>query len=51
MYEVEPERVLYLAIDHETYAEIFYDISGQILLDANHIRLIVVDSEQEEIAQ
>lgn len=42
-------HTLYLAIDSETYAEIFYDVSGQILLDANQIRLIVVELEEEEI--
>ncbi|MCB0159538.1 MAG: hypothetical protein KDD83_15490, partial [Caldilineaceae bacterium] len=42
---------LYLAIDTETYSEIFNDISGRILLDVNQIRLIVVDSEQEAIAE
>jgi hypothetical protein len=42
---------LYLAIDSETYAEIFYDVSGRILLDANHIRLIVVDPDREEITE
>lgn len=51
LHEVEPNRTLYLAIDHQTYAEVFSDVSGQILLDANRIRLIVVDSAQEEITQ
>lgn len=51
LHEIEPDRTLYLAIDKETYAELFYDISGQILLDANQIRVIVVDPEQEEITQ
>lgn len=49
--EIEPDRSLYLAIDSETYAEIFYDVSGRILLDANQIRLIVVDPDREEITE
>lgn len=49
--EIEPDRFLYLAVDSETYTEIFYDISGRILLDANQIRLIVVDPEREEVTQ
>ena len=44
--EIEPDRTLFLAIDSETYAELFYDISGRVLLDANQIRLIVVDPDQ-----
>lgn len=51
LHEIEPERILYLAIDNETYTELFYDVSGQILLDVNRIRLIVVDQEQQEITQ
>lgn len=49
--EIEPDRTLYLAIDSETYAELFYDISGRVLLDVNDIRLIVVDPDQEEVTQ
>lgn len=51
LHEIEPERLLYLAIDDETFTELFYDVSGRILLDVNKIRLIVVDPEQEEITQ
>jgi hypothetical protein len=51
LHEIDPERTLYLAIDSETYAEIFYDVSGQILLDVNQIRLIVVEPDREEITQ
>jgi hypothetical protein len=49
--EIEPERLLYLAVDDETYSELFYDISGRILLDANDIKVVVVDSNREEITQ
>ena len=49
--EIEPDRLLYLAIDDETFTELFYDVSGRILLDVNKIRLIVVDPVQEEIMQ
>ncbi len=49
--EIEPDRLLYLAIDDETFTELFYDVSGRILLDVKKIRLIVVDPVQEEITQ
>ena len=49
--EVEPTRLLYLAVDSEAYAEVFSDISGRILLDTNEIKLIVVDIELEEITE
>lgn len=51
LHEIEPERVLYLAVDGETFSEIFYDISGRILLDVNDIKVIVVDADREEIVQ
>lgn len=51
LHEVEPARILYLAVDSEAYAEVFYDISGRILLDVNHIKLIVVDADLEEITE
>jgi hypothetical protein len=51
LHEIEPDRLLYLAIDSQTYVELFYDVSGRILLDANHIRLIVVEPDQEVIAE
>ena len=51
LHEVEPARLLYLAVDSEAYAEVFYDISGRILLDVNHIKLIVVDADREEITE
>jgi hypothetical protein len=51
LHEVEPARLLYLAVDSEAYAEVFYDISGRILLDANHIKLMVVDADREEITE
>jgi hypothetical protein len=40
-----------LAVDSEAYAELFYDISGRILLDVNQIKLIVVDADREEITE
>lgn len=49
--EIEPERVLFLAVDGETFSEIFYDISGRILLDVNDIKVMVVDTDGEEIVQ
>lgn len=51
LHEIEPERILYLAIDQETYSEVFYDISGRILLDANAIKVIVVDPNGEEVIE
>lgn len=48
---IDPERILYLAIDSEIFENLFQDISGQVLLDDYEIRVIVVDKEHEEILQ
>jgi hypothetical protein len=48
---VEPERVLYLAIDEEVYSNLFQDISGEVLLEDYKIKLLVVNKEQQEVIQ
>ncbi len=48
---IEPERVLYLALDHEAYIELFTDISGQVLLQDYQLKLITFNSEKEVIEQ
>lgn len=45
----EPERVLYLAIDHKTFESIFTKIGFQLILTENQVRLIVVQMDREEI--
>jgi hypothetical protein len=48
---VEPERMLYLAVDEDIFNDIFQDISGQVLLEDYGIKLVVVNKEREEILQ
>jgi hypothetical protein len=54
-YEVlsraEPERVLFLAIDEETYDNLFEEPIGELLLETRQIRLIVFDPQTETIRQ
>ncbi|MBD2608108.1 XisH family protein [Scytonema hofmannii FACHB-248] len=45
------ERILYLAIPHRTYTEIFTEPIGKILLKKNRLRLLVFDPKQEVIVQ
>ena len=47
----EPKRIRYLALDHEAFADLFQDISGQVLLDDYDIKVIIVNLAQEEIVQ
>ncbi len=48
---VEPDRLLYLAVDAVIFNELFQDISGQVLLIDYDIKLIVVDSELAEVVK
>lgn len=50
--EIEPERVLYLAISQETYVALFETLQiGEILLRKKRLRLILFAAESMEIAQ
>lgn len=52
-YEVlrrtEPERALYLAVREETWQDVFEEPIGKLLLDAQHIRLLIFDEHQEVV--
>ena len=47
----EPERIIYLAIRTEVYAQIFSEPIGQILLENKRFKLIVFDSLKETIVR
>ena len=49
MRHIEPERLLYLAVDTETATGVFDAAFGQIVADEAQIRLIVVDMLMERI--
>jgi XisH protein len=49
--EVEPERELYLAIRDVTFAAIFEEPLGRILLENKRVRLIVFNANMEVIEQ
>jgi len=49
MSRVEPERLLYLAVDTETATAVFDAAFGQIVADEAHIHLIVIDMVTERI--
>jgi hypothetical protein len=49
MRHIEPERLLYLAVDTETAIGVFDAAFGQIVADEAQIRLIVVDMLMERI--
>ncbi len=47
----EPERIIYLAIRAEVYAQIFSEPIGQVLLEKKRFKLIVFDSLKETIVR
>ncbi len=49
--EVEPDRVLYVAVPLRIYEGIFTDRFGQLIIDRLKLRLIVFDNRQERIVK
>ncbi|MEA5485492.1 MULTISPECIES: element excision factor XisH family protein [Pseudanabaena] len=47
----EPDRVIYLAITRLVFSEIFSEEIGQLMLNETDLRLVIFDSEKEEIVQ
>ena len=51
LQRLEPDRSLYLAVQQETFSELFEEPIGKILLENQRFCLLVFDSEQEVILQ
>jgi hypothetical protein len=49
MLRLEPDRTLYLAVRESTYADIFEEPIGEILLENQRVKLIVFDPQREVI--
>lgn len=47
----EPDRVLFLAIDTDTYANFFRRESVQVAVEDAKLKLVIVSLETEEVAQ
>jgi hypothetical protein len=48
---LEPERILYLAIRQEVYQDFFKEEIAQMVVENNHLKLIVFDVEKIEVVQ
>src|SRR5579871_1723292 len=46
---LEPDRALYLAIDEETYIDLFLEPIGALLLENRRLQLLVFDPNKEVI--
>jgi hypothetical protein len=51
MAKLEPQRQLYLAVDQATFADLFTEPIGQLLLENSRVRLLVFDRLTEVICQ
>jgi hypothetical protein len=51
MWRLEPDRRLYLAVDTLTYADLFQEPIGQMLLENNRLLLLIFSVQEEEIQQ
>ncbi|CAN1210330.1 Fatty-acid synthase [Tumidithrix helvetica PCC 7403] len=49
--EVEPDRILYLAIRDSTYQDLFQEPIGQLVLNKRRIKLMVFSPDTEEVLQ
>ncbi len=49
--DVEPDRIVYLAIRKEIFTTLFSEPLGQLLLRKNRVNLLVFDASQQEIHQ
>jgi hypothetical protein len=49
--EIEPERVIYLAIPDDVFRDLFEEPIGKLLLKNRRLKLISFDSKQEVIKQ
>lgn len=51
LLQVEPERGLYLAVNEETFVNLFEEPIGKLLLDNRRVKLLVFDPQMEVIRQ
>jgi hypothetical protein len=49
--ELEPERILYLAVPSSVYEDLFEEPIGKLLLKNRRLKLITFDAKQEVIRQ
>ncbi len=48
---IEPDRILYLAVDHETAANVFAEAFAQVVADDLQIRLLVINMRAERVVE
>ena len=51
LQKLEPDRIIYLAIRQKTFTDIFEEEVGQVIVEAEGIKLLVFDQNMEDIVQ
>ena len=49
--EIEPDRTLYLAIHEEVFLTVFEESLGRMIIDKNHLKLLIFDRTEEVIVK
>lgn len=51
LQRTEPDWIIYIALDQIAFADLFEDISGQVLLTDYDLKIMVVDASLGEIVK
>ena len=49
--ETEPDRALYLAVSVDSHRRVFHRPLGSLIVERQHVKLLVFDPEKEAVAQ
>lgn len=49
--EIEPDRILYLAVHEEIFLTVFEESLGRMIIDKNHLKLLIFDRTEEVIVK
>ena len=49
--EIEPDRTLYPAVHEEVFSTVFEESLGRMIVDKNHLKLLIFDRTEEVIAK
>ena len=49
--EIEPDRILYLAVHEEIFSTVFEESLGKMIIDKNHLKLLIFNRTEEVIVK
>ncbi len=51
LHDFEPKRTLYLAIRHAVFRELTEEELSELLIERQHVKLLIFDQQDEEIVR